>query len=100
MEGVLGLGLGVASASLGIGFAWLRYGEVAPIVLAIGSVIGVAVFATVMIGSFLSDAAYRRQLKGRSVSSTALSLVSMLVSAAVLIALAYASGPILAALEG
>ncbi len=96
-ESALGLTLGLASGALGFAYAYgIQRG------LAFGAwqfavATAVSVLVTVLTGSALAELALRRSAANKRVSGTGLAVMSMLIGAAIYLALAYWAGTLIVA---
>ncbi|MBN1193224.1 MAG: magnesium transporter [Coriobacteriia bacterium] len=100
-ESALGIIIGAGGGLLAFGFVYVGQGGFAggatPFgAWQFGAVTGASVLLTVLTGSALAEFALRRSSTGKRVSGTALSVASMLVGAAVYLALSYWTGTLLA----
>jgi hypothetical protein len=80
-------------------YGWLRHSAV-EVSLVLGVTTGLAVLLTVLFGSYLAHVALNASDEGRTPSSTMLSVTTMVFGTAVYVGLAFAAGPIAAAMVG
>jgi len=98
-ESGLGLVMSLLAGSLAGLYGWLSHAP-AEIALTLGATTAIAVLLTVVFGSFIAHAALHASDKGKSVSSTGLSVAAMLFGTVAFIGVAVAAGPIIVALTG
>ncbi|MBA4370765.1 MAG: magnesium transporter [Coriobacteriaceae bacterium] len=91
-EGLVGFAVGAVAGVFAGVVGYLLGGLDPGLGLTLGVATGASVLATVVFGSVLADAALSLSARGRQVSSTALSLVSMAFAAVAYVVIAYAFG--------
>ncbi len=98
-EGALGLAMGLLAGLLAGVYGWLRHSTM-EISLVLGVTTGLAVLLTVLFGSYLAHLALNATDKDHPVSSTSLTVATMVFGTAVYVGLAFAAGPLAAAMVG
>lgn len=91
-EGAIGLVTAALSAPVAFGLVYLLLGDIDPAAVSFALSTAVAAVLTALAGGLLGHFALRRSAAGKTVSGTALSVVTMLLSAVVYLTLAYVAG--------